>query len=51
MLSWHVADHGVRRVEDGVPKMDRNAAVSFSTTQWSDVARALRCRQRDAQPG
>jgi hypothetical protein len=42
VLSWHIVDHGVRRVEDGVPKMDRNAAVSFSTAQWSDVARALR---------
>jgi hypothetical protein len=25
-----------------VPKMDRSAAVSFSTAQWRDVARALR---------
>src|SRR5208283_3753225 len=31
-----------RRVEDGVPKMDRSASVSFSTTQWQGVARALR---------
>ncbi len=42
VLTWHVANHGVRRVEDGVPKMDRSAGVSFSTAQWSDVARALR---------
>jgi hypothetical protein len=42
VLTWHVVDHPARRVEDGVPKMDRNAGVSFSTAQWSDVARALR---------
>jgi hypothetical protein len=42
VLTWHVVDHAVRRVEDGVPKMDRSAAVSFSTAQWADVARALR---------
>jgi hypothetical protein len=42
VLTWHVVDHPVRRVEDGVPKMDRSAGVSFSTAQWSDVARALR---------
>ena len=42
VLTWHIVDHPVRRAEDGVPKMDRNAAVSFSTAQWGDVARALR---------
>jgi hypothetical protein len=42
VLTWHVADHGARRVENGVPKMDRSAAVSFTTTRWTTVARALR---------
>jgi hypothetical protein len=42
VLTWHVKDLGPRRIEDGVPKMDRNVAVSFSTAQWSKVARALR---------
>ncbi len=42
VLTWHVVDHAARRLEDGVPKMDRNVAVSFSTTQWDGVARALR---------
>ncbi len=42
VLTWHIADHGVRRVEDGVPRMDRSAGISFSTAQWSGVARALR---------
>ncbi|HEX3772375.1 MAG TPA: hypothetical protein VHV30_15970, partial [Polyangiaceae bacterium] len=39
---WHLADQPARRVEDGVPKMDRNVGISFSTTAWSTVARALR---------
>ena len=42
VLTWHVVDRGARRVEDGVPKMDRSASVSFSTTRWTTVARALR---------
>ncbi len=42
VLSWHIVDQPVRRIEDGVPKMDRSASVSFSTTQWQGVARALR---------
>jgi hypothetical protein len=42
VVSWHVADRPARRVEDGVPKMDRNVSVSFSTAQWKDVGRALR---------
>lgn len=42
VLSWHVADRNARRVEDGVPKMDRAADVSFSTAEWGDVARAMR---------
>jgi hypothetical protein len=42
VLTWHVVDRASRRVEDGVPKMDRSAGVSFSTAQWTSVARALR---------
>ncbi len=42
VLVWHVKDRPVRRVEYGVPKMDRNVGVSFSTTTWDDVARGLR---------
>ena len=42
VLSWHVADRQARRVEDGVPKMDRAADVSISTAEWGDVARAVR---------
>jgi len=42
VLTWHLAEHPARRVEDGVPRMDRNVALSFSTAQWSTLARAMR---------
>jgi len=42
VLVWQVKDRPVRRVEYGVPKMDRNVGVSFSTTTWNDVAQGLR---------
>jgi len=42
VLTWRVKDRTVRRLESGVPKMDRNVGVSFSTTKWEDVARGLR---------
>lgn len=42
VYAWHMKERPVRRLESGVPKMDRSVAVSFSTTTWSDVARGLR---------
>ena len=42
VLTWRVKDQSARRVETGVPKMDRNVGVSFSTTTWADAARGLR---------
>ena len=42
VYAWHLKERPVRRLESGVPKMDRNVAVSFSTTTWDDVARGLR---------
>ncbi len=42
IVTWHLVDHLARRLEDGVPKMDRSVAVSFSTAEWTGVARALR---------
>jgi hypothetical protein len=42
ILTWHLADRPARRIEDGVPKMDRNVSVSFSTALWGGIARALR---------
>ena len=42
VIEWHVVDQPVRRIEDGVPKMERNASVSFSTARWPVIAQALR---------
>jgi hypothetical protein len=42
VLTWHLAEHPTRRVEDGVPQMDRSARVSFATADWASVARTLR---------
>ncbi|MBX3197653.1 MAG: hypothetical protein KF894_05880 [Labilithrix sp.] len=42
VLTWRVKDRTVRRLEPGVPKMDRNVGVSFATSTWDDVARGLR---------
>jgi hypothetical protein len=42
VLGWHLSERPARRVEDGVPKMDRSVGVSFSTAQWSEVGHALR---------
>jgi hypothetical protein len=41
-LVWHLADVPARRTEDGVPRMDRAASVSFTTYKWSDLGEALR---------
>lgn len=42
VLVWQMKDHAVRRIEGGVPKMDRNVGVSFSTATWTDVGRGLK---------
>ncbi len=42
VLTWHLADRAARRLEDSVPKMDRSVAVSFSTSKWTSIGRALR---------
>ena len=42
VLTWSLTDRPVRRLEDGVPKMDRSVSVSFGTAEWKDVGRALR---------
>ncbi len=41
VLTWTLTDRPVRRLEDGVPKMDRSVSVSFGTAEWKDVGRAL----------
>jgi hypothetical protein len=42
VLKWTMKDRPARRLEEGIPKMDRNVGVSFSTGEWKDVALALR---------
>jgi hypothetical protein len=42
VLTWSLKDRPVRRLEDGVPKMDRSVSVSFGTADWKDVGRALK---------
>ncbi len=41
VMTWHIVDKPARREEDGVPKMDRNVGVSFSTARWAGISRAL----------
>jgi hypothetical protein len=38
---WRVQDAAPRRIEDGVPKMDRLVSVSLSTQTWEGVARSM----------
>jgi hypothetical protein len=38
---WRMKDQPPRRIEDGVPKMERNVAVSFGTQTWAQVGRGL----------
>lgn len=42
VLTWQLVDRPSRRLEDAVPKMDRNVSVSFSSARWTTIARALR---------
>ncbi|MET0595477.1 MAG: hypothetical protein ABW133_22450, partial [Polyangiaceae bacterium] len=41
ITSFAVKDHPPRRLEEGVPKMDRDVAVSFGTSSWQVVARSI----------
>lgn len=38
---WRLKDRAARRIEDGVPKMERSVSVSIGTQTWANVARAL----------
>jgi len=42
VLTWAITNHPIRRIEYGVPKMDRNVGLSFSTMRWDDVALGLK---------
>ncbi|APR84289.1 Hypothetical protein A7982_09638 [Minicystis rosea] len=38
---WRLSNQAPRRIEDGVPKMERNVAVSLGTQTWAQIARAI----------
>jgi len=38
---WRLKDKPPRRIEDGVPRMERSVAVSLGTQTWANVGRAI----------
>lgn len=38
---WRLTDKAPRRIEDGVPKMERAVAVSLGTQTWATITRAM----------
>ena len=41
-LRFTMHDVGGRRIEDGVPRMDRAVSVSLSTLRWSEIGQGVR---------
>jgi len=41
VTTFSVKDHAPRRLEEGVPKMDREVAISFGTSSWQLVGRSI----------
>ena len=41
ITTFTVKDHAPRRLEEGVPKMDRDVSVSFGTSSWQLVGRSI----------
>jgi hypothetical protein len=41
VTTFSVRDHAPRRLEEGVPKMDRDVSVSFGTSSWQLVGRSI----------
>jgi hypothetical protein len=41
VLTFHVKDQPVRRIEEGTPKMDRSVGVSLGTADWKTVGQGL----------
>lgn len=39
--SWRLDNAAPRRIEDGVPRMERSVSVSMGTMTWDQIARAL----------
>ncbi len=40
-LKWSLTDHNARRIEEGVPRTEREVGIVMGTTTWTTVARAL----------
>ncbi len=40
-LAWQIKDRSVRRLEEGVPRMDQHVALSFTTATWTSIASAV----------
>lgn len=41
VLRWELSDASPRRLEEGVPRMDRDVTISFGTYTWKDVGKHL----------
>jgi hypothetical protein len=39
--SWRLSNAAPRRIEDGVPRMERSVSVSMGTLTWTEIAHAL----------
>jgi hypothetical protein len=42
VLKWSLDHHNARRLEEGVPRTEREVGIVMGTTTWSTVGRALR---------
>jgi len=42
ILKWSLVDHNARRLEEGVPRTEREVGLVMGTTTWGTVSRALR---------
>ncbi len=40
-MKWSLTDHNARRIEEGVPRTEREVGIVMGTTTWTTVARAL----------
>ena len=46
---WRIKDQPPRRIEDGVPRMERSVSVSLGTQTWAMVGRAIQENLRSLQ--
>ena len=42
VLKWSLVDHNARRLEEGVPRTEREVGIVMGTQTWTTVSRALR---------